>query len=160
MKQLIMKQGETSIRETVTVVNRKGKEEYTVLMSTKENTPKITIKTVGKDNCAVVSEIGVENSERYVIKVNGKEMFIIEKEIPTISSKYIVKSEVMFIEGDLCGMSFDIMLGYRKIAKIRERWVSMGDSYELTIFEPENEIALVALLAILDFVKYNTSKSE
>lgn len=158
MKQLIMKKGETSIHEMVTIVNRKEKDEYTLSMSSVKKTPRITITTADKMSEAIVNEVKLEMSKRFVIEYDDKVVFVIDKE--KNSTDCIIKSDKMFIEGDLNKMSFDIMLGYRKIAKIRERWVSMGDSYELTIFEPENEIALVALLAILDFVKYNTNESE
>ncbi|HCM89550.1 MULTISPECIES: hypothetical protein [Vagococcus] len=156
MKRLIMKQGETSIHELVTIVNQKGKDEYNLSMSSVKKTPRITITHVSKTSEATVNEIRLETVERFVIEVDRKVIFIIEKE--KNSKDYIVKSDKMFIEGDLNKMSFDIMLGYRKVAKVRERWISIGESYELTVFEHENEVALVALLATLDFVKYNTNE--
>ncbi|MGX7023933.1 LURP-one-related/scramblase family protein [Vagococcus hydrophili] len=156
MKQLIMKQGETSIRETTTVVNRKGKEEYTVIISSEKDTPKITVKTIGKEIVAVVKEVEMGAEEKYIIEVDNEVVFNVEKEMLTHGSNYIVESKEMHTEGYLSKMSFEIMLGYRKVAKVRKRWIATEDSYELTIFEPENELSLVALLSLLDFVNFST----
>lgn len=156
MKQLIMKQGETSIRETTTVVNRKGKEEYTVIISSEKDTPKITVKTIGKEIVAVVKEVEMGAEEKYIIEVDNEVVFNVEKEMLTHGSNYIVESKEMHTEGYLSKMSFEIMLGYRKVAKVRKRWIATEDSYELTIFEPENELSLVALLSLLYFVNFST----
>ena len=116
-----------------------------------ENSQLMTIYKSENQQVAVVTN----DESIFTVEVDNKKVFIIEKKLDQGTPKYVVTSDELAIDGDLFGMSFNVMLGYRKVAKVRKRWTTLGNSYELTIFEDENEVALVGLVTTLDYIKSN-----
>ncbi len=148
-----MKRKVSNPSETFTVTNRNEKDVYGVSVNSVENSQLITIHKSEDQQVAVVMNKQSDESLKYSVEVGNDEVFIIEKIVAQGAANYVVTGEELTIDGELLDMSFNIMLGYRKVAKVRKRWTSLGDSYELTIFEDENEVAVVGLVSILDFLK-------
>lgn len=155
MRQLFMKRKASNPSETFTVTNRNEKDVYGVSVNSVENSQLITIHKSENQQVAMVTKEQSNDGSTFTVEVDNKKVFIIEKGLVQGTSKYIATSDELTIDGDLFGMSFNVMLGYRKVAKVRKRWTTLGDSYELTIFEDENEVALVGLVSTLDFIKSN-----
>ncbi|MFW7432141.1 LURP-one-related/scramblase family protein [Vagococcus carniphilus] len=155
MRQLFMKRKVSNPSETFTVTNRNEKDVYGVSVNSVENSQLITIHKSENQQVAMVTKEQSNDGSTFIVEVDNKKVFIIEKGLVQGTSKYIATSDELTIDGDLFGMSFNVMLGYRKVAKVRKRWTTLGNSYELTIFEDENEVALVGLVSTLDFIKSN-----
>lgn len=150
-----MKRKVSNPSETFTVTNRNEKDVYGVSVNSVENSQLITIHKSENQQVAMVTKEQSNDGSTFIVEVDNKKVFIIEKGLVQGTSKYIATSDELTIDGDLFGMSFNVMLGYRKVAKVRKRWTTLGNSYELTIFEDENEVALVGLVSTLDFIKSN-----
>lgn len=150
-----MKRKVSNPSETFTVTNRNEKDVYGVSVNSVENSQLITIHKSENQQVAIVTKEQSNDGSTFIVEVDNKKVFIIEKGLVQGTSKYIATSDELTIDGDLFGMSFNVMLGYRKVAKVRKRWTTLGNSYELTIFEDENEVALVGLVSTLDFIKSN-----
>lgn len=148
-----MKRKVSNPSETFTVTDRNEKDVYGVSVNSVENSQLMTIYKSENQQVAVVTN----DESIFTVEVDNKKVFIIEKKLDQGTPKYVVTSDELAIDGDLFGMSFNVMLGYRKVAKVRKRWTTLGNSYELTIFEDENEVALVGLVSTLDFIKSNES---
>lgn len=155
MRQLFMKRKVSNPSETFTVTNRNEKDVYGVSVNSVENSQLITIHKSENQQVAMVTKEQSNDGSTFIVEVDNKKVFIIEKGLVQGTSKYIATSDELTIDGDLFCMSFNVMLGYRKVAKVRKRWTTLGNSYELTIFEDENEVALVGLVSTLDFIKSN-----
>ncbi|QNN73439.1 hypothetical protein H9L18_02240 [Vagococcus carniphilus] len=155
MRQLFMKRKVSNPSETFTVTNRNEKDVYGVSVNSVENSQLITIHKSENQQVAMVTKEQSNDGSTFIVEVDNKKVFIIEKGLVQGTSKYIATSDELTIDGDLFGMSFNVMLGYRKVAKVRKRWTSIGDSYEITIFEDDNEASLVGLVTTLDYIKSN-----
>ncbi|MDT2865136.1 LURP-one-related/scramblase family protein [Vagococcus carniphilus] len=153
MRQLFMKRKVSNPSETFTVTDRNQKDVYGVSINSVENSQLMTIHKSENQQVAIITN----DESIFTVEVDNKKVFIIEKKLDQGTSKYTATSDELTIDGDLFGMSFNVMLGYRKVAKVRKRWTTLGNSYELTIFEDENEVALVGLVSTLDFIKSNES---
>ncbi|MFC6347200.1 hypothetical protein [Vagococcus carniphilus] len=150
-----MKRKVSNPSETFTVTNRNEKDVYGVSVNSVENSQLITIHKSENQQVAMVTKEQSNDGSTFIVEVDNKKVFIIEKGLVQGTSKYIATSDELTIDGDLFGMSFNVMLGYRKVAKVRKRWTSIGDSYEITIFEDDNEASLVGLVTTLDYIKSN-----
>ncbi|MFY8329242.1 hypothetical protein [Vagococcus carniphilus] len=150
-----MKRKVSNPSETFTVTNRNEKDVYGVSVNSVENSQLITIHKSENQQVAMVIKEQSNDGSTFIVEVDNKKVFIIEKGLVQGTSKYIATSDELTIDGDLFGMSFNVMLGYRKVAKVRKRWTSIGDSYEITIFEDDNEASLVGLVTTLDYIKSN-----
>ena len=85
--------------------------------------------------------------------VDDKVSFTVEQS-PSISSMtFNITSDDLEVFDDWWSMDFDIMSGYRKVSKVRNRWTALGDAYEMTIFEKTNEAQTVGLMLALDSMK-------
>lgn len=160
VRQLFMKQKVSNPSETFALTDRNEKDVYQVSVSEVENPQLITIHKTENQQVAVITTEQLDDVLLFNIEVDNKKVFVIEKKLDQGESQYTITSDELTIDGDLFGMMFNIMFGYRKVAKVRKRWTTLGNSYELTTFEEENEVTLVALVAILDFINMNEKRSD
>lgn len=91
-----------------------------------------------------------------MINVEGKTRFIIEQVVTTLS---LQEQTDLYLVGDWKSLSFDLMKGYRKLAKVRPKWMAFGSSsYEMTIFEEAYEPELVSLVSTICY--FNPKKEK
>lgn len=113
----------------------------------------------------------------HVSRPDGRPVFTLEKEILTFMPRHHVhladgreftlQNRFTFIgmdidilpeelglrlEGQFMNFDFDIFLRGERIASIERAWLSWGDYYELTIFEPAYEELAVACAIAVDSV--------
>ncbi|MGO3731806.1 MAG: LURP-one-related/scramblase family protein [Vagococcus sp.] len=157
MKQLFMKQKVFSLGEKFTIQDRAGDDVYVVEGSFMKVPKTFVVYDIDNRPTVKITKKMLSLLPKFCVEVEGEEVFAIEKRLTAIKSKYVVEGNGLTIQGDWWDMNFDVMRGYRKVAKVRKRWISWGDSYELTIFETENEAALIGLIAAIDFVKQQES---
>ncbi|HBG32863.1 MAG TPA: hypothetical protein DEG42_04530 [Acholeplasmataceae bacterium] len=63
------------------------------------------------------------------------------------------------VEGNYFQLNFTILLGEREVATVQKKWISWGDSYEITILEDANYKFLVALIVLIDKI-FHEQKSR
>lgn len=150
MKQFFMGQNSSGGKEKMVIKDRRGEERYTVSLGGLEGLLLITDST--KRSVVLVKQKNEDN--QFKIISDGKELFSIVADEKR-NQLYGVSRDLT-IDGDLLEMKFDVMFGYRKVGKIRKRWISSENAYELTVFEDDREKTLIGVLAILNYV-INTS---
>jgi uncharacterized protein YxjI len=57
------------------------------------------------------------------------------------------------VDGNWWDMDFDVSRKGRKIAEINKRWISWGDTYEITILDESLEELIISLVIAIDCVK-------
>ena len=68
-------------------------------------------------------------------------------------AKYVISAEDIKVEGNWWDMDFEVSQKGRKVAEIHKRWISWGDSYEITILNDSLEELIVSLVIAIDCVK-------
>lgn len=149
MRQLFMKQLVSKESDNFIINDRRGKEIYTVSVDESNDNNLLSITDSFKEEVVFVKQIKENDVTSFIIHSGEEELLVIEADKKTSDCE--ITSRDLTINGKLSDMNFDLMFGYRKVGKVRKRWVSSEDAYELTIFESDREIALVALVAVLDF---------
>jgi uncharacterized protein YxjI len=85
---------------------------------------------------------------RYYIEIDSKEYEIV-KEFTLLRPKYTIRSLGWTVGGNFLEHNYTVTGGNGDIMRISKAWLSWGDSYELDIADPQNELlCLCAALAI------------
>lgn len=155
MRQLFMLKKKFVVDGDCFITNRSGDVLYTVERLTASprstyiiyNDKQEEVVRVNSDDSNVASELNV--------LIDGDYKFIVEETTSSDTPTYKIAGEELSVYDNWSKMNFDIMNGYRKVAKVRNRWVSPGDSYELTIFEEDCELESIGLLVLLESIQQN-----
>ena len=152
MKQFFMGLNSSDGKGEMVIKDRRGVERYAVTFGELEELLLITDFT--KKSVVLVKQKNEDN--QFKIISGGKELFSVK--VSEEGTELHGISKDLTIDGDLLEMKFDVMFGYRKVGKVRKRWVSSEDAYELTVFEDDREKTLIGVLAVLNYVINASSK--
>ncbi len=152
MKQLFMKQMVSNGKDNYIIKDRRGEEQYTVTLNDLEVEDFISISNHHKEPVLLVKQDGENELKKFVVSSDMKEILTIE--FNDITKECKATSDELAIVGDLLEMTFDVMYGYRKVGKVRKRWVATEDTYEMTIFESDRENAIIGLATVLGVAQH------
>ena len=137
---------------------------------------KFTVKDKnGHDRYYVEGEVFTFGKKLHVYDMRGNEVAFIKQEVWTWMPKYYVfcgdrqvaeiKQEFTFffpkynieglgweINGSFMAHDYEITKAGAPIVTIRKEWMSWGDSYELDIADPQDEIVALAVVLTIDCV--------
>ncbi len=89
---------------------------------------------------------------KYFVYVNGEEIAEIVKEFSLFRPKYKIEGLGWDINGDFWSHNYMISQNGNPIVSIQKEWMTWGDSYELDIADPRNEIVALAVVLTIDCV--------
>ena len=94
---------------------------------------------------------------RYYVYCGGKQAAEIKKEFSFLFPRYSIEGLGWEIEGRFMAHEYEITRGGRPIVSIRKEWMTWGDSYELDISDPADEIVALAVVLTIDCVTESSS---
>ena len=145
---------------------------------------KFTVKDqYGNDKYIVEGEIFTWGKKLHVYDMHGREVAFIKQEIWSFLPRYYVfcgdrqvaeiKKEFTFffprysiaglgweIEGSFWEHSYQITKAGREIVSIEKEWMTWGDSYELDIADPADEIIALAVVITIDCVRESQASAS
>lgn len=89
---------------------------------------------------------------RYFVYVNGDEVAEIVKEFSFFRPRYSIEGLGWEINGDFWSHNYMITKSGNPIVTIQKEWMTWGDSYELDIADPDDEIVALAVVLTIDCV--------
>ncbi len=89
---------------------------------------------------------------KYYVLVNGVQIAEIVKEFTFLKPKYRIDGLNWNINGDFWSHDYNIMCNGNLIVTISKEWMTWGDSYELDIANPQDEIVALAVVITVDCV--------
>ena len=137
---------------------------------------KFTVKDeTGRDKYVVEGEVFTWGKKLHVYDMQGKEVAFIKQEVWSFLPRYYVfcgdrqvaeiKKEFTFffpkysieglgweIDGKFLEHEYEITKSGCTIVTISKEWMTWGDSYELTISDPSDEIVALAVVLTIDCV--------
>ena len=96
---------------------------------------------------------------RFYVYCNNVQVAEIKKEFSFIFPKYSVAGLGWEIEGRFMAHDYEIKKGSRTIVSISKEWMTWGDSYELNIWNPADELLALAVVLTIDCVTEANSGS-
>lgn len=142
---------------------------------------KFTIKDAyGEDKYIVEGEVFTFGKKLHVYDKHGREVAFIKQEVWSFLPRYYVfcgdrqiaeiKKEFTFlfprytieglgweIDGSFMAHDYQITKRGRKIVTISKEWMTWGDSYELDIADPADELVALAVVIAIDCVTETAS---
>ncbi len=88
----------------------------------------------------------------YFVFVNDRQVAEIVKEFSFFVPKYSVEGPGWEVSGRIMAHDYEITQADRTIVTIRKEWMTWGDSYELDITNPNDEVLALAVVLTIDCV--------
>ena len=89
---------------------------------------------------------------RYYVFCDGQQVAEIKKEFTFLFPKYSIEGLGWEIDGSFLAHEYEITQRGRSIVTISKEWMTWGDSYELNIANPADEILALAVVITIDCV--------
>ena len=123
---------------------------------------KFTVKDVnGEDRYFVEGEIFSWGKKLHVYDMCGNEVAFIQQKLFSFlpryfvyvgDAKYSIEGLGWEISGQFMAHDYEITQNGRPIVTIRKEWMTWGDTYELDIADPADEIIALAVVLTIDAV--------
>ena len=88
----------------------------------------------------------------YHVYVGDRDIAQVRKELSFFRPRYYVDGLNWDVEGDFFAHEYRVTKNGRDIVSIDKEWMTWGDSYELTIHDPADELAALAVVITIDCV--------
>ena len=97
---------------------------------------------------------------RFYVFCGDEQIAEIKKEFTFLFPKYSIQGLGWEIEGKLMAHDYEIIKNGKSIVTISKEWMTWGDSYELNIANPEDEIVALAVVLSIDCVMEASSSAS
>ena len=97
---------------------------------------------------------------RFYVFCGDEQIAEIKKEFTFLFPKYSIQGLGWEIEGKLMAHDYEIIKNGKSIVTISKEWMTWGDSYELNIANPEDEIVALAVVLTIDCVMESSSSAS
>ena len=114
--------------------------------------PKLHLYDTTGNEVALVQKKLLSLMPKFYVYVNGLQIAEIVKEITFLKPRYYIIGKGWTVEGDLLAHDYSIVSNGDEIARIHKVWMSWGDSYELDIYDTEDEVGLIAVILAIDAI--------
>ena len=97
---------------------------------------------------------------RYYVFCGDRQVAEIKKEFTLLFPKYNIEGLGWEINGSFMAHDYEITQGGSTIVRISKEWMTWGDSYELDIANPADELVALAVVLTIDCVNESNSSSS
>ncbi len=97
---------------------------------------------------------------RFYVFCGDEQIAEIKKEFTFLFQRYSIEGLGWEIEGKLMAHDYEITKNGNLIVSISKEWMTWGDSYELSIVNPEDEIVALAVVLTIDCVMEAGSRAS
>ncbi|MFC4772896.1 LURP-one-related/scramblase family protein [Enterococcus hermanniensis] len=153
MKKLYIKQKVFSIGEKFTVVDEDQHPRYFVKGSFLKIPKTFRVEDEKGNEVSKITKKVISLLPKFTVELDGNDAIEISKHLSVFKAKYAISAEDIKVEGNWWDMDFEVSQKGRKVAEIHKRWISWGDSYEITILNDSLEELIVSLVIAIDCVK-------
>ena len=87
---------------------------------------------------------------RYYVEIDGREVCHVVKEFTFLRPRYRLDGIPWHMEGDFFGHDYALTDGRRQVMYLSKAWFTWGDSYELDIAEPGDELLCLCVALAVD----------
>lgn len=157
MKRLYMKQHLFSLSGKFSVKDLNEQDVYFVEGSFLQIPKTFTILNTSRQEIAHITKKVFSLLPKFFVEVDGREILTIKKEFSLFKGRYTIENTDIDMRGDWWDMDFTIYRQGEKIGEVHKKWLSWGDSYEVTIYNESLETIIIALVVAIDCVKSDDS---
>ena len=93
---------------------------------------------------------------RYFIEINGIEYEFV-KELTLLRPKYTIRNLDWSVEGNFVAHDYEVKTGQGIAMRISKAWFTWGDSYQLDITNPQDELFCLCVALAIDCINADSS---
>lgn len=149
---LYIKQKVFSWGDRFTVKDTSGRDRYYVEGEVFSWGKKLHVYDMNGSEVAFIKQEVFSFMPRYYVFVQGQQVAEIVKEFTFFFPKYSIQGLGWNIEGRFTAHDYQIYKSGHPIVTISKEWMTWGDSYELDIVNPQDEIIALAVVLTIDCV--------
>ena len=153
MQQLYIKQKVFSLGEQFNVTDANGFPRYSVQGSFMRIPKSFQVYDASGNEIAVIVKKVLSWLPHFSVLMGGNAVATIDKELTVFRDRYRIDAQGLSIEGDWWDMNFTVTRDGAEVARIAQRWLAWGDTYEVTVFDTRLEALIVSLVIAIDCVK-------
>lgn len=105
----------------------------------------------GNEICFIYQKV-MSFLPRYFVNINGEDVAEVIKKFTFFKQEYIVNGLGWSVDGDFTAHEYVIESDGSIIATISKRWLTWGDTYEIDVPNPQNEVTALAIVLIIDAI--------
>ncbi len=87
---------------------------------------------------------------RYSIEINGQVICEVNQKFTFFKQEFAFEGVPWRVEGDFWAHEYILHDGYNTIMELSKHWFTWGDSYELSIYQPQNELLCLCIALSID----------
>ncbi|OBA33263.1 LURP-one-related/scramblase family protein [Gordonia sp. 852002-51296_SCH5728562-b] len=160
MSRLYIKQKVFSVGEQFTVFGESEQPRYYVQGSFMRVPKHFTVTDGSGAPIAEITKTVFSFLPRFTVEMQGVEVATIRKEFSFFKPKYFIEGAALDVSGDWWDMTFDVSRNGERVASIRRKLLSWGDTYEVDIFDDALEAMIISLVVAIDRVRADASSSS
>ena len=142
-----------TLRTKFDITDSEGCERYHVVGELFSMTRKLHIYDSNGTEVALIRRALMEFMPKFIIEKNGRKSACIKKKFTLMKPVYEVEGKGWRVQGDTWAHNYVIVNnGGGVIASIHKVWMSWGDSFELDLNSPQDEVDLLAVILAIDMV--------
>ena len=149
---LYIKQKVFTWGDQFTVKDERGEDRYYVEGEVFSFGKKLHIYNMAGREVAFIKQEVWKFMPQYTVFCNGHEVATIRKEFTFLFPRYVIDGLGWEIDGSFMAHDYEITEAGRPIVTICKEWMTWGDTYELTITDPQQEILALAVVLTIDCV--------
>jgi uncharacterized protein YxjI len=135
------------------VLDHNGREKYFVEGEVFSWGKKLHVKDAYGREVAFIKQELLTFLPCYTVYVGGRETARVRKEFSFFLPRYTVDGPGWEVTGHIWEHDYEITQNGRTVVSISKEWMTWGDSYELEIANPADEIAALAVVLTIDCVR-------
>ncbi len=100
---------------------------------------------------ALIDQKVLNMVKTYDISINGQPCGTVKKKFPALTKDMNYDARGWKLDGDALGMNFKFTDAQKNVyATVKKKLVALGDTYEINVTNPQDELLVVILTIILD----------
>ena len=149
---LYIKQKVFSWNDRFTVLDEFGRDRYFVEGEIFSWGKKIHVYDVDGREAAFIQQEIWSFLPRYNVSIDGRHVAEIKQEFRFLFPKYRIEGLNWDIDGSFMAHDYEITRNGQPIVTIQKEWMTWGDSYQVDIKDPRDEIIALAVVLTIDCV--------
>jgi len=147
---LYLKQKVFSFRDRFYVKDEAGNDRFYIEGEIFSFGKKLHVYDMGGTEIAFIRQKVWSFMPRYFIETGGKVVCQIVKEFTFFKQSYRLEGLPWHLHGDFFAHEYSLEENGRQIMRMSKKWISWGDSYELDIANPADELVCLCVTLAVD----------
>ena len=149
---LYIKQKVFSWGDKFTVKDETGRDKYFVQGEVFSWGKKLHVLDIHGNEVAFISQELFTWMPKFKVSIGGREVAAVRREFTFFKPKYVIDGLGWEVNGSFWEHTYQVTRAGYLIVTIEKEWMTWGDTYELNITDPRDEIIALAVVLTIDCV--------